>query len=142
MTIALHTEETNSRPNDTFAEQFVIDLSPNFDGTIYFKAVVGCNGSNGFKWKFDLPEGASGIGTMTALRQNNPNPIQSIGNSVDITVGGGFNLAVPVSRLDFFGYVKTGETGGFCSFLWAQNTNNATPTTMAAGATLTIIDNA
>jgi len=142
MTITIHKETDATRVNDTTPTEdadFTFELPANFTGNIHLAGLVGNSGANSFKWRFELPNGATGIGTMTAIRQNNPNPIQNIGNGVDLTAGGGYNLAVPITRLDFFGYIKTGETAGTCKFLWSQNTASATPTVLEAGATMTII---
>jgi len=139
MIITLHSETDTARTDNTLAEDgnFTFEIPANFTGNIYFYGVIASTG--GIKWLFELPDGATSGGTMVAKKQNNPNPIHFAGRKVALTDGGNFTHAWPVTILSLIGWITTGENGGTCRFLWAQNTTNATATVLDSGATLTIV---
>lgn len=141
MTITLHSETDTARTDNTLAEDanFTFELPANFTGNIYFDGVINTNASNGFKWAFELPDGATSGGTMVLFRWNNSTPVNFIGREVALTTGGAINLNWTITAIRLTGWITTGENGGTCKFLWSQNTTHATATVLDSGATLTIL---
>ena len=139
MTITLHKETDETRVNDVTPSEdadFQFELPANFTGNICIEGTIT---GNSIKCLFSLPDGASGKATMTLIKDNSTNSIRIFGRKIDLTDAAAINAAWPVCFFRLSGYIKTGENGGTCKFLWSQNTASSTATVLEAGATMTII---
>lgn len=134
MNITKHKTTDTPSTNNTLTEDadFTFDLPANFDGNVYFDGFITGNSTGGFKWELELPDGAESSFVMTLERINvSSAPIQ--------VVTSGSSIGAPSAKLRGTGWITTGENGGTCKFLWAQNTTNATATVLDASSTMTIV---
>ena len=117
-------------------DELFLPVKANKTYMIKVNLFINCHATPDFKFKVDLPSGASGRRVTT----NSPHPITPKPTS-DITTSTGLIVTnATVQHLFFLGYVIISTTSGFVNFQWAQNSSNANPSVVKAGSILELIE--
>ena len=102
-------------------------------GTTEYKGSVNTNSD--IKFQINAPSGATGFVNITYITLSGLNG--STDNlQVNTTHTAGTNTTANIEPLTFSGVITTGGTAGIIAFQWAQQTTNATPTTVLTGSAM------
>ena len=128
------TNSTSAFTNDPDL-QFTIASGASYwiHGTIEYKGSVNTNSD--LKFQINAPTGATGFVNITYITLSGLN-----GSTDNLQVNtnhtAGTNTTSNIEPLTFSGVINTAGTSGILAFQWAQNTTNATATTLMTGSAM------
>jgi len=116
-------------------DELFVALEANKVYAFEFRPFLISNGSPGFKYSFDVPEGA--------IVRINDNEWQA--NTARTAIDGTTSLFIYTNNSDektfeVHGYVITSSTAGYLQLQWSQNTSHADTTTLKAGSSLVVLE--